>query len=1204
MPLILIGIFHIFRPGSQQQYSSIWDIDDQKAKQKPLENAPLPVRNIPQPRGPPSYANIARQTSQPAPPPVPYSRYSQTVNEKQLARDTQMDLEREEMNSYTSENKQWKESNNFWNTEMTEKAEHYSEKSMPAYVQQTSETAFSVTDSSSSSYYSSVESLEEVEAVTLQKNPSKTQEMTTSMTKQNAVNNISIKPERGNNRCENDLLKSELNKAKMKSSEREINVDQNNNVFESNISSEARNNNSSIGFSASMPLNDKKNLSKGQGLSKDESVLQPSKHGGFGKPLNQRVTHKETSSSVQKQNKPVNISSTNEPSNFNRNSSAHQETKAGDSNKTVSRGGFGRPKLGADKSKQAQSVTRTAVSDQENVKQKHENLPLKSLTPESENWDAEIEDFPDNVMQTYSYGVDHVNFPVRKNRVISEKELVAIHKKELHFKKTDTLPEKIDLDITPVDSPGYSSVQMTPEPNSSGANSVSEPIKKDNEQNIAKPTGGQVESGRRLPVLKDLTKSPVHKNQCHASLSNKKSSNVEMQRKDKVLKKPFSNTNEAILPAKMVGKSDEGVLKKKEGGADLHAYTLIHAENEDRNFAEQQGSHISTETNDYCNSKANMQEQKVSFLDKGHHVKQEEHKPSVVMTEGHASAPYALATEAKQSMTATQAETNPVTKVETNVATTLASDKSVPTGLPPHLMQAYLQYLAQTGSGDASVGQNAGLLGGLLPGLGVGMPMIPPFANPLYSPFAPFAINPLMMNPLLGLSMQPLQQQLSAGQVSPDQNKTSMKTDQAGVEKTSETEHKSENIVGIDDADRHENNAVSLNVKPDDKNKGSVMENIVPLFRNLEIQAQKAVREQSALENLVIKQDQTVLTAFPQADIQKVQPQERSSTNLNVARPKSTSEIPGNNLPNEAECVRVRRPNKEQTASLRIPREPSVSSRLYGVQSSPVEDDPAVVRMSSAEISNVHAWVDDDNIKQIKSATLDEDPSIVRYEQKSSCISSPEQHYPHVDNVAPDLKYLSLDGGITGNPNLNTIKGWMGNGPSIMRVVENSSNERGIPVSSVDKQDRLPHTASGINQYSAKRTDTLVLPQTFPTSQNRESVNNAGDKMGDINPSVKGRGGFGTPSNPRKPVTAGETHAGRDNSAQNFSRPEFNTRSLSERFGGIRRGSGDGFSARKLPPRLQAQREKNQQVKDMINQLKKDTEASQQAGDITITVKK
>ena len=838
------------------------------------------------------------------------------------------------------------------------------------------------------------------------------------------------------------------------------------------------------------------------------------------------------------------------------------------------RGGFGRPNMKNDSA----ALTRNAQN--ENRVQRNSVGFKKQLAPETEDWDEEIEDFPSNVKQTYGYSLDHMKASSTKNKVISEKQLIETHKKELHYQRKEPSREVVDLDITPVDStPDLKKVEIGQRnlPSSTPMGSTSAPRNTalearntvvspnqdvSHDQTKTSPMESHLERSRRLQVLKDLSKSPEVKKITRAQI-------------------------------------------------------LDNAEKVDRetyNYQETQGYHSEQ------NANVNEQEKVLSIDTARNEVEKELPKTTTLPVKPPSRTPTPekreeVSVESIEARNATQPDPGaikPPKSPDTSTTTGTQQSGDMPAGLPPHLMQAYLQYLAQSGTSDTAnpaAAQNTGLMGGLLPGLGIGlgMPLVSPFANPLYNPMIPFGMNPMMMNPLMAMSMQAQQQQL-AGQLGANVTNNASLGQAENIEvkpvvQTEETVQKME--IKTDTSDGKENEA-----KVDQGKQEKIPENIVPLFSNMVIHAGEVTNEQPLAEERYIQEDEAI--SRPNCtDI----PPRNQDVFVDNANPLGKAE---NLMPqHDVENIRIRRPSKEQTCTLRIPREPSVSSRLYGVQSSPVTDDPAVVRMSSAEVRGTDTFVNQ-NRQDIRSAAFDDDPSILRFEKRSAALNSPEKDTDTGCNVPAKAD---------GVPRKYDMSGWMSNGPSIVRTIENVSNDEMASEGQRMKRFQYPE----VYQNSANRFPApLSIPsRTFVNSQagaaaRQETI----DARPQGSQPPRGRGGFGTPSMPRRPTATGESD--RDQ-VQNPARPSFNTKSLSERFAGIKKedgdgqgsrqfhpprpqdrgdgfgaqqypvrhqGGGDGFSARKLPPRLQAQREKNQQVKDMISQLRKETEASQQAGDV------
>ena len=1201
----------------------------------------------------------------------------------------------------------WKPSDDFWNTAATQKSDNYPTKTMPAHVPQTSEMAFSVSGSSSSSLYSSMESVESEnnnEVNMNQKNVLKNQETYRSGLVHreigDSVQKLGI--------TASSHFKSKNNPPDI--SERQMNIDDNNNVCRIDNYSEIEKTGESGSYSSTKYLGIQSPYDH-QIQMKGKSGTNLDVHGGYGIPANQRNMNVNVQA-IQKQSRAVDnlhckdqldeletndklselktnmafgpgqktnditsmqrkdgfgIPNTNKPSmtidkgslgrtttNENRvmakggfgkpsgseqNSTSNkggfgqprpdlsvEQTKASyksgfgnqnttDQTKMKNKGGFGRPNAKSD------TFTNQALlsenPDNQNTIQRYKVNSQKQLTPETENWDEEIVDFPSDIKQTYSYGLDHVKFPTSKNLVISEKELIATHKKELHFKRTEPMKEVLDLDDTPElkktekdqrNLPTSAVMEATFVPR----NAVVEARNIDAKPNITEdtyvephtisPKESHVESNRRLQVLKDLSKSPDLKKFAKAAMSAHTENRIHYEPNYNPENQHYSSNQELI-------DTDPVIKSSMKAGFENSSYEESKRTEKETEPAELQGEREIPKP----------EEPPVNIARKS--ATPEKDSGVTVPPVGTEDSPKPASVAAQTS--------NPTD------TTTSQGSADMPAGLPPHLMQAYLQYLAQSGTDTTPAAQNTGLMGGLLPGLGVGlgMPLVSPFATPLYNPMMPFGMNPFMMNPLMALSLQTQQQQL-AGQLGATLTNNNANAVQAEyveaktLNQTEETEQKKETTDdGSDGAVKKEiEQEYQVSAESEVKMQDSVSENIVPLFRSMNIQSHEAIKEQPMLEDKEaysqVFQGDGAITR-PNCPNSQVDNLFRNSEIIdNVSPPgKTENMMPAHDVDN----IRIRRPSKEQNCSLRIPREPSVSSRLYGVQSSPVTDDPAVIRMSSAEVSGTNAFVDH-NRQEIRSATFDEDPSIIRFEQKSVAHTSPEKDNEPDSDVAMKVDDF---------PKKYDMRGWMNNGPSIVRTVQNNGFGREItPAATSDSQPMRSVQNPGVNQDSANRFPApLAIPsRSYPSSQiPAAGLGDFGDRRPQTCQPMRGRGGFGTPSMPKRPPTTNESDTtSNSNQIQNPARPSFNTRSLSERFAGIKReggegfssrqfpprqqeagngyssrqfpprpqAGGDGFSARKLPPRLQAQREKNQQVKDMISQLRKETEASQQAGDV------
>ena len=857
---------------------------------------------------------------------------------------------------------------------------------------------------------------------------------------------------------------------------------------------------------------------------------------------------------------------------------------------TKNKGGFGRPNMKSDTSAyQTEDIALSENPNNQNRAQRNNVSTENQLTPETEDWNEEIEDFPSDIKQTYSYSLDHVKVSASKNKVISEKQLIATHKKELHFQKTEPVKEVVDLDVTPVDTPELKKAEIgqrslatstamdsTIVPRNTAVEARNTLVQPNIAPHKTSPKENHVDSNRRLQVLKDLSKSP------------------KVQKLAQTMANDAENKNTELY-----------------------------------NYQENQGycgnQQIETDT-----FKSNMKEQTANATVEDHFHEGKVHSINAARDEVQRELPKTLNTPvnlASRTPTPEKIDEGTVQSVATKIVaepapvanqtlkspdttTTPQPSSDMPTGLPPHLMQAYLQYLAQSGTDAALSAQNTGLMGGLLPGLGVGlgMPMVSPFGAPLYNPMMPFGMNPLMMNPLLAMSLQTQQQQL-AGQLGANvtNNASAVQAENVEVKSVDQTVLKME--MKTDKSDEKEKNEIELEKQED----------LASLLRNMDIQTREVTNEQPIPENK---------ERYVQGDLAVTRPncQDTHFRNSDIFTDNAMPAGKNENLlpPQDMENIRIRRPSKEQNSTLRIPREPSVSSRLYGVQqSSPVTDDPAVIRMSSAEISGTDTFVDH-NRQEMRSGAFDEDPSVIRFEKRSIALNSPVKDTDADPNAA-----VKADG----FPQRYDMSGWMSNGPSIVRTIQNASHEGERMTSDSQKMSTRNFHDPGMNRDSTNRFPTpLSIPsRTFTNSQvPSASSEDFGERRPQTSQPPRGRGGFGTPSMPKRPPPPPATSESDRDLAQNTARPSFNTRSLSERFAGIKREDGggqngrqfpprpqergdgfgtgqfpprhqtggDGFSARKLPPRLQAQREKNQQVKDMISQLRKETEASQEAGDV------
>ena len=1190
----------IFRPAAPEPCTSIWDIDDQKSDRTQAESAPLPMQYTQQPYGYTSYANAARQTNQSVTRAFSIARPTQTVNQRQMIEkpvDTQMDLERAEMESSAFENGQWNSSYKTRNSDSTKSTDSLVANKMPAYIPQTSDSAFSLSGSSSSSQYSSMESLNE----SAQKHLSNPQ-----------VDKVYVKPNSELKSCNKDTVG------------KQIGPDQNNNVLMSKGKVKQGNDVSSVGLVTDESIFSQDKTLDESSQTKDQLIFKPSGRGGFGRPVDKKFKQNSNSVPLQKQSKPIDNIATSKPKTL-----GCQTIKPSENQKSFSEGGFGRPrtnplkqnqdniednssisshpkfnadkenkintaskkggfgKPGSNNSKQTEHIRKKMKPDQQinstAVQPQSQVFTSAVLTSQTESWDDEIEDFPPDVQQTYSYGVDHVNFPVSKNRTISETEVTKTGKKEIRIKKTETEPKKPEVDIAPNQTLKFRNPENTnPKIQSFTDNTFSVHSGTAVISNVIK-SNAPSESVRRLPVLKDLSKSPDWKKPSHISvLENEKNDQVEKAvlrgrqlspaNTSSVIDTHVSGSNQSAVKAENVPVIDQ--LKVTGKGENV-------TKNEEKAFtAEDLKQKVEGPQTVICERNPTLEKETVES--KKSQARIDAQKPLAEDTKS--TAPSSL----------------PSVMAAPNTAGT------IPAGLPPHLMQAYLEYLSRTASESSVNGQKLGLMGGTVPGLGMGVPLVPPFGNPMYSPMLPFGMNPLMMNQFLAVSVQAQQQQLTGQLQANGTNSNFSATPSVHQENTLGETGKNigSNAVKVD-------NKVHASVSVQPENNSKCIEEVVSSFTDMKIESHKEIGE----PHIAMK----VKDAPAQSDQETVKSEQREiQESPALAHSETGSEVEGStklSLSSEAQSVRVRRPSsKDQTSSLRIPREPSVSSRLHGpqpnpvirtqsvetqpcsayrVQSSPKEDDPAVLRMSSAQNIAVREWVED-GIRQIR-ATLDGDPSVLRFEQKSTVAGLEQMNQYQQGSSRPARVIVDT----TDKSDHEKVRGWMGSGSNYLRVIHNTSYKGENTHTDVDIKQTVPNVdPSGYNQCVDTGTDAVSC-QLAQNSKDPSKSYTADERRPESNQTVKGRGGFGTPSMPKKPAVTEEIDPiSTDYQSQNPARMSFNTKSLSERFAGMRRGCGDGFSARKLPPRLQAQREKNQQVKDMISQLRKETEDSQQVSSL------
>lgn len=1136
-----------FRPNPEEPYSSIWDIEE-KADPLPIESTPCPW-NMPQHKGPPSYAKITSQSKLSGPPSV-VSNPRPVQKQRITVTDTQMDLERAELNSRMEDTNPWNMQNESWNS---------ATKPLSAYDPQSLESLES--ESSSSSLSSSIETASSNESSTDQKHSLGTRKTCSSFCETRESPNITHNSYSKSERSANDLLS----------------IDKNNNVCMTNNFSGIDEAHKCINVSTSKSLDVQKTVENPLQTNKTSNAKTTGR-GGFGVPTKPRKNIK--AESVQKQHKPTdNLSSRDELAELKTNVHFRPGRNTGEKTMSLNKVGFERYTVKRDKGLSKQSVEKQS-----------EDYSEKSVALGLENWDEAIEDFPSDVKQIYSYCLDHVNTPVSRNRVFSEKELVTTHKRELNFKKMEPRPEGVGLDTIPVETREImklendvrkihlNAIAATPTVSRNTDTKLNTTNLIASEQDIINSRDSHAECIRRLPVLKDLSKSPEIARPTYVIPSDTVAETIPGEQKRNPLEYQKHVDYNKYVNTDLFSLSDKGDQEME------HSNTTG-----EQKYGHQQGyqKDIMEHHELVCNTtQENVTPDKENIGPEQYMVKEGREK------------------------TSTDTADLPSESAIFPDTQTSAAMSTMPSGLPPHLIQAYLQYLTQSATETTTAGQSSGLVGGLLPGLGLGMPVVSPFANPLYTPVMPFGMNPMILNPLLALSLQS-QEQLLAGQLGATLSNTCSsdtkvleRTDNEPVDQPVEEEQKQnlERIVDGVGTEYKENSQGPL--KSDGEELENTSVNILPLFKNMNIEAQENIKQQHIPLNkrgtCNTMPDQEPLSRLQCSDEQKNHPLKLLEMNTCVARPPGKTE---NLLPDDSESMRIRRPSKEQTVSLRIPREPSVSSKLHGVQSSPVTDDPAVVRMSAAEIISQT----DHKVVQTRSSTLDEDPSVIRYEQKSGSITSPEKAY-ELDFHLP----MNTNEGFP--QNYDIMQGWMNDGHNIFKTVMSSSN-RDREASSIiaDIQRGSNNLNTVFSQQSKSATDvTFTHQSSFRVSGTKQesSLDNLS------NQTVRGRGGFGTPSMPRRPQTSIseiETVIS-NNQSENSYRPSFTTKSLSERFAGIKReggegwsskqlpqrpqAGGDGFSSRRLPPRLLAQREKNQQVKDMLSQIRKEREASEQASDI------
>ena len=1102
-----------------------------------------------------SYANIARQTNNSAS--QTYARPVQTLRQNESSRrpmDTQMDLERAAMEQDEAENAPTSSTDSYWSSNLKKNIKISSANSAPVCVEKKTEYEFTSSNSGSSSQYSSIESLDD-----------------------NAQTQISSQGT--TNKAPTLIVSSDVSGYRKVVTQ--TSTDMNNNVLSCKNSEGPRNIVRAVNLSSDNPSSKQRmqNESKGQLVSK------PPRTRGFGNPVDPKVSQDSIQTSAQKQ-------SDNSKMGLQCKTAVDgQIAKPSETRKTSDKGGFGRPRPDTKSSSLNIKITKDAepeanskkgfgkpksnysnhpevskkVADLQPVQQNKQFNSENSLKKETEDWEDEIEDFPSNVKQTYSYGVDHVKFPVTKNRIISEKELTNNYKKEIHIRKTVAQIKKAEPGIvqhetikTGIPKANVPAIHITSP--STGLRTTSTPQ--------VVETALQPEPVRRLPVLKDLTKSPDPKVHSRSLGKNNVEKNVSE-----------SSSNPSLIVPDTQAQTSVNKIENRP------ALNIVKVE-QDR------------ETELVVNQKTDVK------LDQDVKVElpQNEAQPTINKADNQFEKPVV---DLPTVSTATSPNAS---------AANMAGN--MPAGLPPHLLQAYLQYLSQTASDNVVGGQKAGMIGGLMPGLGMGMPLMTPFGNPLYSSMFPFGMNPLMMNPLMAMSAQSqhlpgqstenqlsgqsTENQLSgqstenqlSGQSTEDHLPGQTTVNQILEQNTTQHSVKLERKNSPDDFKQSENGAKDIN-------------KILPTLTGL--------KKEKPAEMIDIGSNQEPVQG---RQIQENLPVSHLQTNSNSES--GVSAYSSDNLSSEVQSFRVRRPSsKDQTATLRIPREPSVSSRLGGgqpppvyknqfsdnlstahpPQSSPEQDDPAVLKMSSSQHSSIQAWVDN-NLKQIRTG-LDGDPSVLDYEQNQRCVASTEKGNPNQETFSGQTAIVDT----TDKSNQEKVRGWMGSGPNFLRVIHNTSY-KGENADSIErmKPNLQNNDPSGLNEalkdnYSqdlVKRTEVGSVSNKF--GQNTHGSVSS-DRNAEPSQTIKGRGGFGTPAMPKKTNTSEgyESVHTMNQQGQNPARLGFSTKSLSERFAGMRRGEGDGFSARKLPPRLQAQREKNQQVKDMISQLRKETEENRQA---------
>ena len=1056
-----------------------------------------------------------------------------------------MDLERAAM-------EQDEATDSYWSSNLKKNIVISSANSAPVCVEETSEYAFTPSNSGSSSQYSSLESLDD-----------NAQTQITSQATTNKAPTLIVSSEFSGHR----KVVTQLN------------TDKNNNVMNCKSTEEPRNTVRAVNLSSENSSSKQRmpNESKGQLVSK------PPRARGFGYSVDPKVSQDSIQTTAQKQSdnskmglqcktavdgqiaKPTETRKTSDKGGFGRprpdtkSSSVNiQITKDAEPNAN-SKKGFGKPKSNYSNHSEVSKIVADLQPVPQNLKQFNSENSLKK---ETEDWENEIEDFPSNVKQTYSYGVDHVKFPVTKNRIISEKELTNNYKKEIHIRKTEAetkkaVPGIVQQETVKTGNPKADVTAIHITSPSTGLRTTGTP------QVVEQAL--QPEPVRRLPVLKDLTKSPDPKVYSRSLGKN----NVE--------KNESESSNASLIVPDTQSQTSVNKIENRP------AINIVKVEQ-------------NRETELVVNQKTDVK------LDQDVKVElpQNEAQPTLNKADSQSVKP---AVDLPTVSTATSPN-----------APTANMAGNMPAGLPPHLLQAYLQYLSQTASDNVVGGQKAGMMEGLMPGLGMGMPLMTPFGNPLYSSMFPFGMNPLMMNPLMAMSAQSQQLpgQSTENQLS-DQSTDIQLSDQSTENQLSgqSTENQLQGKTTVNQIS--EQNTTQHTVKLERKNNPDD-------FKQSENGAKDINKILPTLTGLKIEKPAEMIDiGSNQEPVQRRQIQE----NLPVSHLQTNSESgvsshSSDNLSSEVQSVRVRRPSsKDQTATLRIPREPSVSSRLGGgqpppvyksqlsdnlptslkPQSSPEQDDPAVLKMSSSQHSSIQAWVDN-NLKQIRTG-LDGDPSVLDYEQNPRCVASTEKRDPNQETFSGQTAIVDT----TDKSNQEKVRGWMGSGPNFLRVIHNTSYKGENADSTERMKPNLQNNySSGLNQALKNNySQDLVKRTEMGSVSNKFGQNTYGSASSDRNaePSqtIKGRGGFGTPAMPKKTNTSEgyESVHTMNQQGQNPARLGFSTKSLSERFAGMRRGEGDGFSARKLPPRLQAQREKNQQVKDMISQLRKDTEENRQA---------